>query len=565
MEDSARTVRSNCLAGLAGALLVLALCHAQRGAGILLPQSWDDSEAALSVSPVGGLVGEHRTASAEQANFVAEEQVEDKRGGSWLEQEEVEQVPSEADNQTETETPTQPPTRFGRLLARLRWRGRRRGGSAGEEEEGQPRRVPLRTRLLQHWRRGVRFFRHDIPAAAALLYRRLRPVQPRPVFTDEEPEDVKTNPLYFHGSERGDIILHKALESIPGIQNQVGTRLDVAVDDMVSQKLWAEGQVVTLASELGQPDRQLVRGPRIDAVSGIIVFEATDVATQEKIGVKVGTTSEKPSRRVIAKLKNEALCTGLFAKVRNPIHAQRLLRFLVAADLMKIPGKPISQEASSDYERRWVLNYLLPVPQTQARIEYLISACQGSSEQRHLLFNVRLQISVQAIRLVGILQDQGVVHGMITPDAFSVKNGGSVHLGEFDSLVKAGTKAEPMTNWYFAAPEARVVRRVLFLGLPKVRYTHAMDAWSLGATLFWIWCGNYPHTGEGSTYSIEYLFQTCRRVPEPVKTLIYMFLNPSPTQRLLALQAMDTPQFQEIGEMISSALRQYDQPGEPQL
>lgn len=114
--------------------------------------------------------------------------------------------------------------------------------------------------------------------------------------------------------------------------------------------VWAEGEVVTMVSEWGQPGRQLKRGPIIGAGSEGFIFEATDVESQEKIAVKVGTTDEKPSRQSIAKLQNEALCTGLFAKVRNPTSAQRYLRFLVATDLMKIPGKPIYQDAWSHRE-----------------------------------------------------------------------------------------------------------------------------------------------------------------------------------------------------------------------
>lgn len=204
------------------------------------------------------------------------------------------------------------------------------------------------------------------------------------------------------------------------------------------------------------------------------------------------------------------------------------------------------------------MNLLLPLPLAQVDVETFIIALQElDGVDRELAYNARLQVTVQAIRLVAILQDQGVVHGRIRPGAFHLMNGGSVHLGDSESMVKAGAKSEPMLdwNWNFAAPETSVTRR--FFGYPKVRYTHAMDAWGLGATLFWIWCNTYPNTGSGSFYSIENLFHTCGGAPEPVKILVYRFLNNLPRRRELALQPMETSQYKAMVHELSDAVTRY--------
>ncbi|KFG99254.1 rhoptry protein ROP7 [Toxoplasma gondii VAND] len=91
--------------------------------------------------------------------------------------------------------------------------------------------------------------------------------------------------------------------------------------------------------------------------------------------------------------------------------------------------------------------------------------------------------------------------------------------------------------------------------------THTMDAWGLGATIFFIWCFKAPTTGPEEEYSIEFLFSLCRRAPENVKLLVYKLINPSVEARLLALQAMETPEYREMEEQLSAASRLYSGDG----
>ncbi|CBZ49709.1 unnamed protein product [Neospora caninum Liverpool] len=568
MEQSASVGPSSCLVRLAGALLVLALCHAQRGAGILLPQSWDDSEAALSVSPVGGLMGEHRTASAEQANFVAEEQVEDKRGGSWLQQEEVEQVPSEAQNQTDAEPGTQSSTRFGRLLARLRWRGRGRGGSAGAAQEQQRRRVPLRTRLLQHLKRGVRFLRHDIPAAAARLYRRLRPGQPRLFPVDEVPSDVETNPMYYHGRDSGDVILEELFKRIPEAGQPIIYREASAYDDLVSRMLWRNQKHFSVVSELGEPSRTLIRGRMLGKGPSAIVFEATDRETGETLAVSVPYFTEKPSAMDIEGLRDEVLCINLFPNIKNPKQAQTYMRLLVPTDIVRARLTRLSRRGLVGQSRIWIVNRYFLYPLMQTNLISLIEGLSRSSDvNSNLAIHARLQLTVQVIKLAASLHHHGVVHGNLQMSSIFIQKNGAVFLGKLRYMVKEGEYSEFTFGRGFEPPETTDPSRQGRSYDPRKHKRYAFDAWAVGLAIHWIWCEDLPDTESAPLGGTEWIFKRCRNIElsEPVKFLLEGFLRHDPEDRLLPLQATETPQFENIKEMISSVLNQYDQQGEPKL
>ncbi|EPR57765.1 hypothetical protein TGPRC2_295130 [Toxoplasma gondii TgCatPRC2] len=84
-----------------------------------------NSEAVLSASQVRGPREKRAHGPAEQVKFVTEGHEEDKRGGSWLEHEALEQVPPQEDGHRGTGTPS---TRsFRGFLSRLRFRCREGG------------------------------------------------------------------------------------------------------------------------------------------------------------------------------------------------------------------------------------------------------------------------------------------------------------------------------------------------------------------------------------------------------------------------------------------------------
>ncbi|KEP60401.1 UNVERIFIED_CONTAM: rhoptry protein ROP7 [Hammondia hammondi] len=212
-----------------------------------------------------------------------------------------------------------------------------------------------------------------------------------------------------------------------------------------------------------------------------MMFEATDQATGEKIAVLVGHTSSKPSAKDVDALRNEATAVGLFQKVKNPYLAHRYLRFLVPFDLVTIPGKPLIQQAKAHGDKGWVINLLFLLPSTQADMELFVDELDGFPRgDRPLVDAARLYLTVQAVRLVAHLQDEGVVHGKIVPDCFSLKRDGSLYLRDFGSLVRAGTHVVAPEFEGFTPPEVRESSEGRRLLPRKTRMTYAIDAWALG-------------------------------------------------------------------------------------
>nr|AEP84643.1 rhoptry protein 7 [Toxoplasma gondii] len=551
----------SCLVWLAAAFLVLGLCLVQQGAGIQRPHQWESSEAALSVSPAGDIVDKYSHDSTEGENTVSEGEAEGSRGGSWLEQEGVELRPPLLDSQTGTSTAS--PTGFRRFLRHLRfWRRGSTHGSDDAAEVSRRTRVPLHTRLLQHLRRVGRFFRHGIPAAAGRFFRRVWPERPQPVFTEGDPPDLETNSLYYRDKVPGEVIIREVLGKVAGFGPTSGHGVFAAYENAFSEMLWAEGGAVTVISELGRPGRQLVRGNLINIVDGGLLFQATDQATGEPMTVLVGSTWNKPSGKDLDKLRHQALAIGLFQKVKNPYLANRYLRFLAPFDLVTIPGKPLVQKAKSHNEVGWVINLLLLLPAIEIDMgRFVEELYELPTEDRPLADAARLYLTVQAVRLVAHPQDEGVVHGKILPDSFCLKREGGLYLRDFGSLVRAGTKVVAENAQGFSPPEVRGSRGGLLFGPRKTQVTHGMDAWGLGATIFFIWCFKAPTTGPEEEYSIEFLFSLCRRAPENVKLLVYKLINPSVEARLLALQATETPEYREMEEQLSAASRLYSGDG----
>ncbi|KEP60397.1 UNVERIFIED_CONTAM: rhoptry protein ROP7, partial [Hammondia hammondi] len=452
--------------------------------------------------------------STEGENTVSEEQAEGSRGGgSWLEQEGVELTAPSLVSQTGTSTPS--PTGFRGLLSRLRlWRRGRTRGSEGTAEAPRRSQVPLHTRLLQHVRRVGRFIRHGIPAAAGRFFRRFWPGRPQPVFpvfTEGDPPDLDTNPLYYRGKVPGEEIIQEVFRRKPGIAPQPVSVTNVSGDEIISQALWAEGGVVEVVSELGQPGRQLLRGRRIGMIDAGMMFEATDQATGEKIAVLVGYTSSKPSAKDVDALRNEATAVGLFQRVKNPYLAHRYLRFLVPFDLVTIPGKPLIQQAKAHDDEGWVINLLFLLPPSQVGMELFLDELDGFPRgDRPLVDAARVYLTVQAVRLVAHLQDEGVVHGRILPNSFCLKRDGSLYLRDFGSLVRAGIQVVAPEFAEFSPPEVRSARRGRNRSPRETRMTYAIDAWSLGSTIYFIWCYTPPVTGPNVEFSITFLFRLCR-------------------------------------------------------
>ncbi|KEP62665.1 UNVERIFIED_CONTAM: rhoptry protein ROP8 [Hammondia hammondi] len=91
----------------------------------------------------------------------------------------------------------------------------------------------------------------------------------------------------------------------------------------------------------------------------------------------------------------------------------------------------------------------------------------------------------------------------------------------------------------------------------------SFDAWTLGLAIYWIWCADLPNTEDAELGGTQWIYRRCRKIPQRVKALLEGFLRYSKEDRLLPLQAMETPEYEELRTELASALPRYQTDGEP--
>ncbi|ESS31186.1 rhoptry protein ROP8 [Toxoplasma gondii VEG] len=556
---------SSCLIWLAAAFFVSALGHVQQGAGVVRPRHWQNSEAAVSVRSPGGASPRHFHSPIEPVAFIDGEHDEDKHEGSWLEQEAAEDVTPLPGSHTEAQT--QSPSAFRRLTRRLRfWRRGVTGGSDAGEEAPQTPRPPLRTRILQYLRRVGTFFRRDIPAAALRFFRRFRRVR-QPVFPpDEFPEDVDTNPIYFRGTDPGDVVIEELFNRIP--QANVRTTSDYmhsAADSLVSTSLWNIGQPFRVESELGERPRTLVRGTLLGQEDPYAYVEATDQETGESFEVHVPLSKEKPSSNTIKQMKQEVLRLRLLRGIKNQKQAKVHLRFIFPFDLVKDPQKKKMIQGVSDEGAGWIVNGFFLYPRMQTNLQTLGEVLLShSSTHKSLVHHARLQLTLQVIRLVAGLHHYGLVHTFFRAVDIVLDQRGGVFLTGFEHLVRDGDRVVSTVCRGFEPPELEARRATISYHRDRrTLMTFSFDAWALGLVIYWIWCADLPNTKDAPLGGSDWIFRRCKNIPQPVRALLAGFLRYPQENRLLPLQAMETPEYEQLRTELSAVLPLYQTDGEP--
>ncbi|EPR60027.1 rhoptry protein ROP8 [Toxoplasma gondii GT1] len=560
MENCASVRSSSCLIWLAAAFFVSALGHVQQGAGVVRPRHWQNSEAAVSVRPPGGASPRHFHSPIEPVAFIDGEHVEDKHGGSWLEQEAAEEVTPLLNSHTET--PTQSPSAFRRLLRRLRfWRRGRTGGSDGGGEPPQTPRPSLPTRLFQHLRRAAA----AIPAAASRFFRRFRRVQ-EPVFPpDEFPEDVDTNPMYFRGTDPGDVVIEELFNRIPetSVWNE-NERVLSNANHLVSTALWRNEQSFRVESELGERPRTLVRGPVLRDDGSYICLEATDQETGEPLEVHVPYFTERPPSNAIKQLSEQVLRLRLLRGIKNQRQAKAYLRFIFPIDLVKDPKKRKMIRVRLDERDMWVLSRFFLYPRMQSNLHILGDVLLShSSTHKSLVHHARLQLTLQLIRLAASLQHYGLVHADFQVRNILLDQRGGVFLTGFEHLVRDGASAVSPIGRGFAPPETTAERMLPYRQHHPTLMTFPFDTWTLGLAIYWIWCADLPNTEDAELGGIEWIYRRCKNIPQPVRALLEGFLRYSKEDRLLPLQAMETSEYEQLRTELSAVLPLYQTDGEP--
>ncbi|PFH37364.1 rhoptry protein ROP18 [Besnoitia besnoiti] len=306
-------------------------------------------------------------------------------------------------------------------------------------------------------------------------------------------------------------------------------------------------------SEVTGSRRVLVRGPLVGRGAFSHVYLARDAETQEKFVLKVAIEEAKPTAATFDELHAEAEAYKLFPAVKTPQEAQERLRFMVPSDVVKIPSAPPYAYHGRKRSRIWALNYFLVMPKGDANLSQLLDAFlqdHSLSTDTGIGRVARLQLTSAVVRLVANLHDQGFVHADIKPQNMVVMKDGRMLLADFGFLRKHNSVEEPCGTLGYVAPE--------LLSAGPVKFRYSADAWAVGATLFRIWCGQFPAKVYRRPWQLGP--EDCMsRPPEPVVILMGQFLQKVERRRLHPLAAMRTPQFRQINEEVERALIEENQ------
>ncbi|KYF39564.1 rhoptry protein ROP5, partial [Toxoplasma gondii ARI] len=212
----------------------------------------------------------------------------------------------------------------------------------------------------------------------------------------------------------------------------------------------------------------------------------------------------------------------------------------------------------SDYA---VANYFFLMPAASVDLELLFRTLDFvyvfRGEEGILAHHL---LTAQLIRLAANLQSKGLVHGRFTPENLFIMPDGRLMMGDVSTLRKVGTRGPASSVPVTYAPRE-------FLNANTATFTHALNAWQLGLSIYRVWCLVLPfglvtpgikRTWKRPSLRVpgtdSLLFDSCIPVPDFVQTLTRRFLNFDRRRRLLPLEAMETPEFLQLQNEISSSL-----------
>ncbi|KYF38477.1 rhoptry protein ROP8, partial [Toxoplasma gondii ARI] len=296
---------------------------------------------------------------------------------------------------------------------------------------------------------------------------------------------------------------------------------------LVSTALWRNEQSFRVESELGERPRTLVRGPVLRDDGSYIYLEATDQETGESFEVHVPFSKEKPSSNAIKQMKEEVLRLRLLRGIKNQKQAKVHLRFIFPFDLVKDPQKKKMIQGVSHEGAGWIVNGFFLYPRMQSNLQILGEVLLShSSTHKSLVHHARMQLTLQVIRLLAGLHHYGLVHTFLRAVDIVLDQRGGVFLTGFEHLVRDGDRVVSTVCRGFEPPELEARRATISYHRDRrTLMTFSFDAWALGLVIYWIWCADLPNTKDAPLGGSDWIFRSCKHIPQPVRTLLAGFLG----------------------------------------
>ncbi|PFH31037.1 rhoptry protein ROP18 [Besnoitia besnoiti] len=425
-----------------------------------------------------------------------------------------------------------------------------RGGGREIENKATQSRRNMRGESLRRgsWGRVTQFFRPRLPALGAQVARRFRSLfscQNCFSYTIGQLSPSPVVGVSFRPREPGDAIIKQLLLSLASDLGVFDSAPYTTFDKALSEAYWPAGQSLTLKSGWSGTSRTLLRA-RILGKGGFgLVYLVKDVYTGKEFALKTYIFGTAPTDQTSQIVKEEAISSRALLTARTADEAQERLRLMVASDMLRIPRQSRQRMVTDGPRTKWVLNSFLLLPRAEADLSAILGVITRSAliNESSLARFARWHLTAHVIKLAAILQQQQIVHCDIKPENLFVMADGRVLLGDFGSSHKWGETGEALFTKPYTPPEA--ARRATAL-----TYNYTIDSWQVGLVLCEVWCNKRPlPQTEGALESI-----TCS-VPAPVRKLIHDFLRISPDDRLLALHAMQSPEFAEIDAHVTAGIQ----------
>ncbi|CBZ52438.1 unnamed protein product [Neospora caninum Liverpool] len=268
-----------------------------------------------------------------------------------------------------------------------------------------------------------------------------------------------------------------------------------------------------------------------------------------------------------------------------PVVVYRNLRFLVPTDVLTLQGdKTEALRNRHEIGPAFFATYLLfPLAEGSLSdvIEVMFPETKASNavvlrDNEAQALGARLTFSLQIVRLTALLHGQGVVHGDLQAKSFFLCQDGSLFLGGFRHLVRAG---DPYQSPRPETVGTRCTPPEVLTPPKNAKFTFSLNAWGVGCILYQLWCGVLPFDlspkpetttrvilphlltppyllkkrfgkGSNSASPAKFLrFRGCvQNMPVEMHDLIGRMLQENPRSRLLPTQAVGDPVFKRVEE-----------------
>ncbi|KAL8433653.1 hypothetical protein ACSSS7_003751 [Eimeria intestinalis] len=430
----------------------------------------------------------------------------------------VQSSPDEGDDSSEEEAPE---GKEGRRSGGTRKRIRALGRSVGRRVTG----------ALQAARRAARRLQHYLVAKVKKLLQRLRS-------SHDSASRGTITPIT--GGGYGDVARAVARAPPKPLHNQPLRRVKVAAEERLLNRYMPKNKWLVFAS---LKDDRTILFERHEVVGagpfGMVIAFLGDNGI--KLAGKIVTVQENATQTQLRMQAQLQVLEHVPAGEDIYLYAQRN-QLALPYDVLRLRNTDVIISIAGGED---LVNALIMRELFESDAKWLFRVLSPTRPED---IPALISVTQQAVFCISNLHKMGLLHLDIKPENFLVGGDGRVFASDFGlkeaGFLKASLKYSPQ----YAAPE---LAQALTQGI-TLNITQAADSWSLGVTLYELWCRKLPYrvpvlkspTLEmvaGLTEQSLNLDEKCfKNAPPEILELIKQFLRSDPTARLTPIKAVES-------------------------